>query len=455
MSWDEHERPAPRANREDERRYEPSPPGHPVPSQLPRDATTQRPGLPHFPGNPPVPGHTPPPGPGPLAPGQPLPTPTPAGVGPGGFVPGPGVPGFPGAGGPGQGGQKPPRRTGLIIGITTGIAAVLVAVIVGAIALANTIKDAMPAADQIVRVEPLPTVNIVDRPEFLPLRDRLESRQQQYRDMLDDGRIFEIVPRSEAGIRYAGDFLMITTDIVSALKIMSASGGYSSTIPEELDARLSALGEKADDAERRFLAGEDLGVSIRITREDGSVYESGGEPPAPVDVDAAEQAAREAPESALDPFGPDASGSYAAAGQALAESFGLTLDYDYSSVYAHCMSAPGTPTDRVTASYCIATPDRIYVNPDFAEYPANLSTPAFLDTVRHEIAHHLIGKTCDTSAPAITGTANEGVTNSYAVLFLGADRDRIRDKNNHIPEYQMSDTTDAIARGIHDQQRCG
>jgi hypothetical protein len=190
-------------------------------------------------------------------------------------------------------------------------------------------------------------------------------------------------------------------------------------------------------------------VSITITRADGSLYESDGA----TSVNGvgttfdAEEFARAFTGTA------DADGSYAASAQDLATRFGITLSYEFTSVYAHCMHSGGD-TDLIVAAYCHATPAVIYVNTGWTDYPANLSEPAFIDTIKHELAHRLIGDLCGTASPPITGTANEGVTNSYATLFLGADAEELASTSESFPEYAMNAKTDALARGIHDQQRC-
>jgi hypothetical protein len=76
----------------------------------------------------------------------------------------------------------------------------------------------------------------------------------------------------------------------------------------------------------------------------------------------------------------------------------------------------------------------------------------FVSTINHEISHHIIATICGTARPPITGIYTEGVTNSFANIFLGA-----HEKNEYYvnyPEYQMSDATDSIARAIHDDKRC-
>jgi hypothetical protein len=298
-------------------------------------------------------------------------------------------------------------------------------------------------------IEVLPVVSIIDRPAFAEAESLVVTMFTEYSDETNPKNAYDLVPQTEAGLNYAHDFLVILADIKGAFAFLPL--GTESTNVAELDATIQTYVDKTTELERKFLAGEDLGVSITLTRSDGSVYESDGGNPqsgAGVTVDT------DAEEFALTFSGTaDADGSYAASAQELASRFGISLSYDFTSVYAHCMHT-ATETEVIVAAYCHATPAVIYVNPAWLGYPRNLSEPAFIDTVKHELAHRLIGDLCGTSSPPITGTANEGVANSYAALFLGANPDQLARTSEDFPEYAMTPKTDALARGIHDRQQC-
>lgn len=68
------------------------------------------------------------------------------------------------------------------------------------------------------------------------------------------------------------------------------------------------------------------------------------------------------------------------------------------------------------------------------------------------MGHHQIGVICSDGNPSIDGDMLEGVTSSYAVLFLGASRSELARVDD--PDYEMSEETDEIARQIREDYRC-
>ncbi|MFD6176713.1 MULTISPECIES: hypothetical protein [unclassified Isoptericola] len=66
--------------------------------------------------------------------------------------------------------------------------------------------------------------------------------------------------------------------------------------------------------------------------------------------------------------------------------------------------------------------------------------------IRHEVAHALILRTCDTTRPASAGVREESATDAYAVLYLGADRE-VFDKHSMYGPIRKIDYMDA--RRIH------
>ncbi|WP_147441610.1 hypothetical protein [Mycetocola lacteus] len=368
----------------------------------------------------------------------------PQGSGPPALAPPPGGYGYPQGPGPSR------KKRGWIIGlvVTLAVIALLIALpFIGSALLQSAVGNLGAQNSQAGKV---PTYTLAERPGMPALQDRTVAMYDEYSNRLSDGSIFTIVPRTDAGLGYVRDFLTILADKKAALRFMTDPVlSKASTNQYELDAEIRIKDDELTEVERKFLAGEDLGVTIRVTNADGSVYESDGSATKMTeDRAAAEKAVRERPAQR------DDQGSYAQSAADLAAEFGLLLDFNYDSIYANCVSAPGTDITHVVASYCRATPDRIYVNPGFGGYPANLTEPTFLDTIRHEIAHHVIGQICGTSSPVITGELNEGVTNSYAVKYLGADRDYLNRSANSFPQYLMTDQTDDLARQIGELSRC-
>ena len=126
------------------------------------------------------------------------------------------------------------------------------------------------------------------------------------------------------------------------------------------------------------------------------------------------------------------------------------MSFDYSAVRQYCIES--APTGIAEAGFCAANPSVIYVNDTAPGYPQNLSSPAFIDVMKHELAHAVTFDTCGTPRPPINGTLTEGVTSSYAVLFFGADFDELQRRSETAPEYTMTEETDRIARALHDGQ---
>lgn len=73
--------------------------------------------------------------------------------------------------------------------------------------------------------------------------------------------------------------------------------------------------------------------------------------------------------------------------------------------------------------------------------------------IRHEISHIAAYERCGTSTPSVTYGVNgerdwEGAANSYAYLFLGADKNAIY-ADSDFPQYNFNATTDGMAKNIH------
>lgn len=97
------------------------------------------------------------------------------------------------------------------------------------------------------------------------LAQEVEAIADAYLEAQHDGTIYALVPGGDkVDPGYIGAFIYTLTDLKSA----SRFGGTAAQLQELLD--------KAEACEARFLAGEDLDVTVRITRADGSVFASDG-----------------------------------------------------------------------------------------------------------------------------------------------------------------------------------
>lgn len=284
------------------------------------------------------------------------------------------------------------------------------------------------------------TLYIEDRPEYDSTVLYIEDLFEQYLAARDDNSIYEHVPTSTEGHAYVYDFLHLLGEQLEALR---AARGTSSTDAAELDAEIEAYREGADELERRFLASEDFDATIAATRDDGSTYESDGAAPS---GDPEEWARNYQVQT-------DGDGSYLPAAEEVAEQFGVSLTVDWSTFEddGPCSEFDFDPA-MVTAFYCGATPDVIYVNEDHDEYPSLYYDPFFFNLILHELGHHQMAVICPAANPELAGDLLEGVTSSYAALYLGASRSELARMQGEM--YEMSDETDDIARQIREDYRC-
>ena len=142
--------------------------------------------------------------------------------------------------------------------------------------------------------------------------------------------------------------------------------------------------------------------------------------------------------------GPD--GTYMQSGEQMLSIAGLHADYDFQSIGNYC---PSMTADQYTfAAYCEKKTDTVFVNTGHEAYPYIVRSPQYLDELRHEIAHYLVYSRCDTAAPTLH-TETEGMANSYAVMYLGANRDTLNSTGASFPAYAINEQTDQAAASAH------
>lgn len=139
-------------------------------------------------------------------------------------------------------------------------------------------------------------------------------------------------------------------------------------------------------------------------------------------------------------------GTYAQSGEQMLSIAGLHADYDFRSISQYC---PSMTTDPYTfAAFCEQKADTVFVNTGHEAYPSVVRTAEYLDELRHEIAHSMVYSRCDTVAPPLHAET-EGMTNSYAVMYLGANRDTLSRTGASFPQYAMNEQTDQAAASAH------
>lgn len=284
-------------------------------------------------------------------------------------------------------------------------------------------------------------------PEFEELLNRLWGT---YDPAIRSGEIYAMLPDGQAvGSVYVNTFRLVLADIRGAVRF----GLYGGTIADEADDLLDGKIAYLEELERQLLAGEDLTVpQIEVTQSDGTVFVGNGDNPAN-NTTTAPLPEPKAPVDAYEfsksvPYDPGIDGDFREEGELIAAAFNMTVNYSYAEMGQHCTRGKNY-VDSVGA-FCSATPSVIYIPMDVPDhYPAYLSEPRYLDTIRHEIAHMIIFDKCDSTAPPIAGQERyEGLTNSYAVLYLGASYELLQPSDSS-SDYWMDASTDEMAHAVH------
>ena len=366
---------------------------------------------------------------------------------------------------PQQGPYQPPSKSGSPVGWILGgcgcFALVIIFVIVSVIggtlglvgsAINNSIEEYEPTyPTQTSYSSANDTINWKDRPRGPELYDLIDRLYETYNPLIRSGEIYALLPDGEAvGSVYVESFRLTVVDHHSA-SMWGWSGGTSVDEADDLiDGKIAYL----EELERQLLAGEDLSVpNITVTYSDGTVFHGDGNNPAN-DTTTEPLATPEAPTDAVDfavnfPYDAGSDGNFQSEGEQLAAAFNMTVTYNFDELHQHCTRAPNY-SDWVGA-FCPNTPTVIYIPMDSNdEYPAYFSEPRYLDTIRHEIAHMIVFQQCGSIAPPIAGLERfEGMTNSYAVMFLGATRDLLQ-PTDPSDQYWMDESSDQMAQAVHD-----
>lgn len=142
-------------------------------------------------------------------------------------------------------------------------------------------------------------------------------------------------------------------------------------------------------------------------------------------------------------------GTYLAAGEQLIASVGLSPTYDFKSVYDHCSGSTRLADETTLGAFCSATPNLIYINQNSRNWTYDVTGSYYPNAVKHEMAHAMIYRICGTTAPALR-VDHEALTNSYATLYFGAERDVLNSGAQNAPWYTMTDASDTAAQLVHD-----
>ena len=140
--------------------------------------------------------------------------------------------------------------------------------------LSTSTPSATTAPSPTSTVDPgLPVVNIDDRPLYPVAQTLVTEMFARYSDRTGAKYAYALVPDTPAGDDYAHGFLLLLADQKSVFAFLPST---QSQDVAALDTQLQGYIDKANETERKFLAGEPMGVTIKITNSDGSVFESDG-----------------------------------------------------------------------------------------------------------------------------------------------------------------------------------
>ena len=109
------------------------------------------------------------------------------------------------------------------------------------------------------------------------LKERYDSEYNTYKAASGTSEMYNYVPDTDKGREYYTAFFYILIDYKSALGFVEL--GIDSMNPAELASTVDEYETMLDELLDTFLANEDLDTDIKITRSDGSVFESDGSAP--------------------------------------------------------------------------------------------------------------------------------------------------------------------------------
>lgn len=378
--------------------------------------------------------------------------------------------------------MQPPRKTGIGAGgITAIVAAVIVipallfiAVTAGLMTVAknhisqganeptNSYGNASPSDPNQADPEPTATVYRMDeRPGYESMVTYVTDKLDHYKDeILNNNTMFMSeyrIPDTQDGTDYMTGYMAALLGTVNEAK---AAADETSEDPDALDAKIDSYRTTVDTLEARFKKGQALGVSMTVTGNDGKKYTVDGSRSITLRPtwDELEQRVAKASNSL-------GSGN-AASAQKLVELADMKLSWDIDEGFRQCPAFAGTDdgdNKALTKSetfgfYCPATPNVIYGNRSMPDWNMTYAPAA---GVRHELSHHAIHMRCGTIEPEAVMqngvNRTEGVTNSYAVKYMGANRALIQQSIDYAAstghkQYRMDAFTDRAAERIHSGQ---
>ncbi|RYQ31944.1 hypothetical protein PG2019B_0465 [Bifidobacterium pseudolongum subsp. globosum] len=283
---------------------------------------------------------------------------------------------------------------------------------------------------------------------YTQYKQLLEGKSSEYNSKSPDDAIKLLPELSDRGVEYYGAWLKY---LLTAEQELEASGERTTTDPNEIDIYYNAQTTALNELEQKFLHGEDLGIHATLRDSEGNVRDlytgafdlKSSQPDIPTLTADWEQKIKAVPIA----MGSD--GTYLAAGEQLIASVGLSPTYDFKSVYDHCSGSTRLADETTLGAFCSATPNLIYINQNSRNWTYDVTGSYYPNAVKHELAHAMIYRICGTTAPALR-VDHEALTNSYATLYFGAERDVLNSGAQNAPWYTMTDASDTAAQLVHD-----
>ena len=333
----------------------------------------------------------------------------------------------------------------------------------GANETTNSYGNASPSDPNQADPEPTSTVYRMDeRPGYESMVTYVTDKLDHYKDeILNNNTTMFMseyrIPDTQDGTDYMTGYMAALLGTVNEAK---AAADETSEDPDALDAKIDSYRTTVDTLEARFKKGQVLGVSMTVTGNDGKKYTVDGSKSITLRPtwDELEQRVAKASNSLE-------SGN-AASAQKLVELADMKLSWDIDEGFRQFPAFAGTDdgdNKALTKSetfgfYCPATPNVIYGNRSMPDWNMTYATAA---GVRHELSHHAIHMRCGTIEPEAVMqngvNRTEGVTNSYAVKYMGANRALIQQSIDYAAstghkQYRMDAFTDRAAERIHSGQ---
>lgn len=143
-------------------------------------------------------------------------------------------------------------------------------------------------------------------------------------------------------------------------------------------------------------------------------------------------------------------GTYKDSAMQIIHAAGLTEVWGLAKMQGACAITSEQEQSWVGA-FCTGSPSKVYISDQ--RQPEEYQDVYFADAMRHEVAHYLIYRRCNTTSPAVivrSGVDTEAATSAYAVLYLNAN-DRTLNRAND-SRYHMSASAYSAAAKIHSGQ---